>query len=184
MLVYVREAHAMDSRLPMAFGAIEDPISDAERQGMARFSSKELGLSIPAVVDRMDDAVGKAYHGWPERLYLIGADGKVSYRGGPGPFGFDPEGWEDAIRAELAGELEAYRHLRIAARSYARTALPTLSENLDRGREAYQGGAIPIGELLSIQRALVEARVTYVDLLFEASLAAFRIEAQAGGPVP
>ena len=96
----------MDSRLPMAFGAIEDPISDAERQGMARFSSKELGLSIPAVVDRMDDAVGKAYHGWPERLYLIGADGKVSYRGGPGPFGFDPEGWEDAIRAELAGETD------------------------------------------------------------------------------
>lgn len=96
----------------------------------------------------------------------------------------DLEALRRAVRAELAGELEAYRHLRIAARSYARTALPTLSENLDRGREAYQGGAIPIGELLSIQRALVEARVTYVDLLFEASLAAFRIEAQAGGPVP
>ena len=104
VLVYVREAHAMDSSLPMAFGAVEDPISDAERQSMARFSSTELGLAIPSIVDRMDDVVGKAYHGWPERLYVIGADGIVRYRGGRGPFGFDPDGWEDAIRAGLAGE--------------------------------------------------------------------------------
>lgn len=88
----------MDSRLPMMFGSVEDPIDDAERQAMARFSSKELGLEIPAVVDRIDDDVSEAYHGWPERLYLVGADGNVLYRGGPGPFGFDPDGLEDSIR--------------------------------------------------------------------------------------
>lgn len=99
--MYVREAHAMDSRLPMTFGNVEDPIDDEERQAMARFSSKELGMTIPSVVDRIDDEVGKAYHGWPERLYLVGADGDVIYRGGPGPFGFDPDGLEDAIRETI-----------------------------------------------------------------------------------
>ena len=91
----------MDSFLPMAFGTVEDPITDEERQAMARFSSRELGLTIPSVVDRIDDTVGQAYHGWPERLYLIGAGGEVLYRGGPGPFGFDPDGLEDAIKDAL-----------------------------------------------------------------------------------
>lgn len=91
----------MDSSLPMAFGGVEDPVTDEERQAMARFSSRELGLKIPSVVDRIDDVVGLAYHGWPERLYLVGPDGSVLYRGGPGPFGFDPDGLEDAIEQAL-----------------------------------------------------------------------------------
>lgn len=88
----------MDSHLPMAFGAVEDPVTDEERQGMARFASVELGLTMPAIVDRISDDVDRAYQGWPERLYLVGADGNVLYRGGPGPFGFDPDGLEDALR--------------------------------------------------------------------------------------
>ena len=87
----------MDSHLPMAFGAVEDPVSDAERQAMARFSSEALGLNMPSVVDRVTDDVDRAYQGWPERLYLVGADGKILYRGGPGPFGFDPDGLEEAL---------------------------------------------------------------------------------------
>lgn len=98
MLVYLREAHAMDSRLPMLFGEIEDPVTMKERREMALFSSKELGITFPSVVDSMDDAVSRAYHGWPERLYLVDRDGTVAFRCGPGPFGFDPGGLEDAIR--------------------------------------------------------------------------------------
>lgn len=91
----------MDSRLPMTFGEIEDPVTYEERRELAVFSSDALGLTIPAVVDELDDAVSQAYQGWPERLYLIDVDGKVLYRGGPGPFGFDPDGLEEAIQARL-----------------------------------------------------------------------------------
>ena len=91
----------MDSRLPMAFGEIEDPTTILERVELAKMCTETLGLTIPAVVDEMDDAVSRAYHGWPERLYLIDQNGDVAYRGGPGPFGFDPNGFEAAIRAHL-----------------------------------------------------------------------------------
>lgn len=93
----------MDSRLPMTFGNIEDPVTYEERRVMAEFSSETLGLKIPAVVDKLDDEVSLAYHGWPERLYLIETDGTVLFRCGPGPFGFDPDGLEVAIQAYLSG---------------------------------------------------------------------------------
>ncbi len=101
-MVYIREAHAIDSPLPMEFGMVEDPVTDAERQAMATQTCVELKLPMPAVFDGVDDAVNLSYHAWPERLYLIGKDGKVRYVGGPGPFEFDPDAWEAAIRAELA----------------------------------------------------------------------------------
>lgn len=88
----------MDSRLPMTFGEIEDPVTEEERQHMARFSSEMLGLTMPAVVDRLDDQVSHAYQGWPERLYLIAPNGEVLFRCGPGPFGFDPDGLQAAIQ--------------------------------------------------------------------------------------
>jgi len=91
----------MDSFLPMDFGQIEDPVTEEERDRMAVMCSTKLGLTMPAVVDTMDDAVSRDYAGWPERLFLIASDGKVAYRGGPGPFGFDPDGFEDAIRNHL-----------------------------------------------------------------------------------
>ncbi len=62
--------------------------------------------SIPALVDDMDDTANEAYAGWPDRLYLIGRDGKVAYHGGRGPFGFLPEELADAIETEL-GQIEA-----------------------------------------------------------------------------
>lgn len=52
----------------------------------------------------MDDTANTAYAGWPDRLYLVDDAGVVAYQGGPGPRGFDPNEWEDAIRAELGLE--------------------------------------------------------------------------------
>jgi len=37
----------------------------------------------------MDNKVEKDYSSWPDRLYVVGQDGKVAYKGGPGPGGFD-----------------------------------------------------------------------------------------------
>lgn len=104
-MVYIREAHAIDSRSPMGgSGApiVEDAVELWERQATAKTCMTRLALEpIPALVDRMDDAVNQAYRAWPDRLYLIGTDGNVAYQGGPGPFGFDPDALEKAIRAEL-----------------------------------------------------------------------------------
>lgn len=101
-LVYIREAHALDSAMPMEFGLVEDPVTEAERSAVAGTCVEGLDLPMPALVDGLDDAVGKAYGGWPDRLYLIGQDGKIAYAGARGPAGFDPEAWEKAIEAELA----------------------------------------------------------------------------------
>ncbi len=102
LLVYIREAHALDSRSPSTFELIEDPITDLERQSVAKTCMAKLALDpIPAVLDRIDDKVNDAYKGWPDRLYLVGKDGNIAYGGGRGPFGFKPDELEDAIGAEL-----------------------------------------------------------------------------------
>ncbi len=102
VLVYIREAHAIDSPLPMEFGMIEDPISKLERIRLAKQCTTAMKLSIPAVVDDMDDAVNLAYHGWPERLYLVNKEGSLTYVGGNGPFLFFPDELDNAIERELA----------------------------------------------------------------------------------
>ena len=84
----------------MPFGDVEDPISDQERADVAHTCVEDLELPMPALIDGLDDKVNKAYGGWPDRLYLIGKDGKVAYAGKRGPFGFDPDAWEHAIVAE------------------------------------------------------------------------------------
>ncbi|MCP3914832.1 MAG: deiodinase [bacterium] len=69
---------------------VEDPVTLEERLDLA---------PLPTVVDGMDDRVNKSYGAWPERLYLIAKGGQVAYRGGPGPFEFDPDGLVEAIEA-------------------------------------------------------------------------------------
>ncbi len=63
----------------------------------------KLGLEMPALVDEMDDTVATAYAAMPERLYLIGSDGRIAYKGGVGPMFFRPKEWEEAIASHLTG---------------------------------------------------------------------------------
>ena len=105
-IVYIREAHALDSRSPMG-GAnapiMEDPVTQAERNEVAQTCMTKLDLALlPALVDGLDDKVNKAYAGWPDRIYLVGVDGKIAYHGGRGPFGFKPDELDAAIKRELA----------------------------------------------------------------------------------
>ncbi len=104
-VVYIREAHALDGVSPLGGGGmplIEEPLDMFERRGVAQQCMTALALEpMPALVDDVDDAVGSAYDAHPDRLYLVGRDGRIAYRGGPGPFGFLPDELEEAIRAEL-----------------------------------------------------------------------------------
>lgn len=107
-LVYIREAHPVEGEMPpWAPGmlCVEDPVTFEERVAMAQRCTAELGLdALPLIVDGMDDALARAYEAWPDRLYLIGLDGAVAWRCGRGPFGFDPDGFEAAIQAAIAGQ--------------------------------------------------------------------------------
>jgi hypothetical protein len=108
--VYLREAHPIDGFVPerhtetWLMGSperqllIEDPRTDEERLALARRAQEELALPWPMLVDRLDDAVNRAYAAWPERLYLVDVGGTVVYRGGKGPMDFKPD--------ELAAVLE------------------------------------------------------------------------------
>ena len=60
-----------------------------------------LRTRIPVLLDDVDDAVALAYGGWPDRLYLIGRDGRVAFQGEAGPDGFKPEELAAAIETEL-----------------------------------------------------------------------------------
>jgi len=81
------------------------PQSLEERVEIGASCMLKLALEMPALVDAMDDGVATAYAGVPERLYLVGRDGKVAYKGGMGPMFFRPSEWA----ARIADELEAQR---------------------------------------------------------------------------
>jgi hypothetical protein len=104
-LIYIREAHAVDGDSPpRETGApcVEDPVTLEERTALAqRFVHESELAAIPLCVDGMDDAAGIAYAAAPDRLYLIGAAGKVLWKSGKGPAGFDPAGLEAALRTAL-----------------------------------------------------------------------------------
>ena len=93
-VVYIAEAHTVDGwqtdSNEEAGIRIEQHRSLEERLACARLCASALGLSIPMLVDGMENAAFEAYSAWPERIYILSNDGRIHYKGGPGPFGFDP----------------------------------------------------------------------------------------------
>lgn len=101
-MVYIEEAHPTDLwQLPsnvrdgVLFAA---PRSDEERTEIAATCVVRLAVKIPSLLDRIDNEVERAYTAWPDRLYVIGADGRVRYKSPPGPFGFSTGALEEALR--------------------------------------------------------------------------------------
>jgi hypothetical protein len=96
--VYVREAHPIDGwRVESNDRAgikIAQPTTRNARVEVATQCCQTLQMTMPLLVDEIDDRTGHLYSGMPDRLYIIGRDGRVVYKGGRGPFGF------------LAGEME------------------------------------------------------------------------------
>jgi hypothetical protein len=59
-------------------------------------------MTIPCLVDGIDNAVDKAYSAAPDRLCVVDIDGKVAYHSKRGPRGFKPRDAEAAMKAVLA----------------------------------------------------------------------------------
>jgi len=89
LFVYLREAHAADG-WKSGNSNINDPRSQVERDLVAGQCCRELKFEFPTVVDTMDDQTAVDWAAWPERIFVIGADGKVVYAGEQGPWGFWP----------------------------------------------------------------------------------------------
>ena len=77
--------------------AFRQPRDFHERETVARQCCSRLEISMPLVVDGLDDRVGIAYSGMPDRLYVIDRDGRVAYKGGRGPFGFKSRELEQSL---------------------------------------------------------------------------------------
>jgi hypothetical protein len=90
--VYIREAHPTNGWRLLSNESkgisIAQPRDLGERNAVAERCCTTLKMTMPLLVDRMDDRVGHAYSGMPDRLYLIDREGRVAYKGGRGPFGF------------------------------------------------------------------------------------------------
>ena len=101
LIVYIREAHPADG-WSSGDHDIRDPRTIEERRRVAGQCETAMQHGIHTYVDEMDDAVNKAYAAQPDRLYLVGLDGRVAYAGGRGPFGFKPAELRAAIEELLA----------------------------------------------------------------------------------
>jgi len=106
LLIYIREAHpdsvlhaVIDGERVLRKFAQTDTLQ--QRCAMAQICRATLGISLPTLVDKADNKVNVAYAAWPERLVIVGVDGKIAYPGKPGPWGFKI--------AEVQQWLEDYR---------------------------------------------------------------------------
>jgi hypothetical protein len=107
-IVYIQEAHPIDAW--QLDDNVEDDVLVAstktldERTNVAGMCVRDLGIELPALVDAPDNRVERAYAGWPDRLYVIGREGKVEYKSAPGPFGFKPAEVKQALERLLPAE--------------------------------------------------------------------------------
>ena len=103
LVIYIREAHAMDGWDVGSQARVTDPVTIEERRRVAGQCEAAMAHGIVTYVDDVDDAVMTAYAAWPERLYLIDEQGRVAYRSGLGPWGFEPAELATAISSVLEG---------------------------------------------------------------------------------
>jgi len=105
LLVYVREAHPVEGwRVDIndRAGIVLPEAKDAEQKEQhADICVLKLDIRFTTIIDNMDNQVELDYAAWPDRLYLVGRDGRIAWTGRPGPMGFRPRELERAIEAEL-----------------------------------------------------------------------------------
>lgn len=102
LTIYIKEAHPSDgnqkdSNVEQGVCYLQ-PKTIVDRLAIVGDFISRFQYAIPLVVDPMENPAELAFGGWPERLYIIGADGRIALQGGEGPKYFAP--------AEVAAWLE------------------------------------------------------------------------------
>ena len=105
VFVYIAEAHTTDGWQLQS--NLDDDVLIANHTTLeARFAAaregvKRLGLTMPVLVDDLDDAVGEAFAAWPERIFVVDESARIVFAGGPGPYEFDPDAAAAALETLL-----------------------------------------------------------------------------------
>ena len=91
--MYIREAHPDSVLFTLKDGEkkllkIVQTEKVEDRSETAKQCVDMLKMTMPTLIDRADNKVNSEYGAWPDRLYVVGKDGKIAYQGGPGPGGF------------------------------------------------------------------------------------------------
>ena len=61
------------------------------RQDLARTFVDRMEVETETLVDDISNTAMACYAAWPERIYVIDQAGRIAYKGGMGPFRFEPE---------------------------------------------------------------------------------------------
>jgi Iodothyronine deiodinase len=117
LTIYIREAHPQDEwQMKSNLKDKDDvcytqPKNLEQRVAIANDFTKRFKFSVPFGIDQMSNAANDAYAAWPERLYVVDETGHISYKGGNGPFKYDPK----EVRAWLAQRYGEVKHPEAAA---------------------------------------------------------------------
>ena len=92
-LVYINEAHASDGSWPVEYAkelGITEHTDYGQRCSVASKLLSDKNLSIPTLIDGMDNKVNQAYKAHPDRIFVVRKDGKLGVAAARGPMGFVP----------------------------------------------------------------------------------------------
>jgi Iodothyronine deiodinase len=84
----------------------KQPKNIEDRIAIANDFTRRYKFAVPFGIDEMSNAANDAYAAWPERLYIIDEVGRISYKGGNGPFKYDPK----EVRSWLAQRYGDVKH--------------------------------------------------------------------------
>lgn len=90
VMVYLREAHPLDSGFARELGRVIDPKTSRDRAAVALRCREQLRLPFLMLVDPIEDPIATRWAAWPVRLFVVDTDGSVSYAGAQGPWGYRP----------------------------------------------------------------------------------------------
>jgi len=102
LTIYIVEAHAIDEWPVGDPLKITQPLTTAERVGVARAFVQEYNFKLPMLVDTIQNPFSETFAAWPIRFFVV-EDGKIIYKAQP-----DHQKTYDSIPKDLGGLLEAY----------------------------------------------------------------------------
>ena len=92
-IVYISEAHAIDDARPNSFAELKGIYEHkdyGQRCSTAEMMMQEENITIPCIIDDMDNNVSVAYKALPDRLYVVRKDGRLAIAAERGPRGLRP----------------------------------------------------------------------------------------------
>jgi hypothetical protein len=67
------------------------PKTMSQRIAIANDFVRRFKFRIPMLVDHMDNRADELYSAWPERIYVVDETSRIAYKGGLGPFKYNPD---------------------------------------------------------------------------------------------